>query len=289
MTFYTLSQSKSNIFAISLSKYLLFKKFSENNVKNETEFTPIIAIFRQKNVLSRNIIPIILLCGLATFLPITRGIYQTSTSYSQFGLIYGIRLNISWYLLSFIAFLTSIFLLVLIMLQSPKYVSIHKKGLIIKGNKVTNILWKDITGISSKTVRHKLLFLNLSTSYLCKIHLKGGSTIRIHPAIRNQPDLISYIKSQIYPAIFKQYQQYVSKNGNIKFGPLTFQNKYIMHQQKIIPWENIESMCIESGNLFVEFIDKKRKLQIPTENIPNIELLLLLINQITIQSAYKDI
>jgi hypothetical protein len=131
-----------------------------------------------------------------------------------------------------------------------------------------------------------------------RLYLKGGRTVRLVEAvsgwdnlaalfgparIENLPELITRLKAHLYPRLYPALQAGFLAGRAVAFGPVSVQAQGLRmrpHNQAITPWSEIRRVTVRSGELMVELkhLQKGNSLaRIPVAKIPNLELLLKLI------------
>lgn len=212
-------------------------------------------------------------------MPLVYCLYNASMHADKFGIIYGLWQNGILIVISLCTLFLSLLLIKLTFFQPQRDIFICKNGVEIIDKKKYKLSWNMIQGVTYFSISYNLIHFPLYTSMHGCLYLSNGHILKLHSSIDNIKNLISIIKSHVYPLILPGFFQQLSIGDQINFGPLSIRQDSLIHGQKIIFWQNIKSILIKSGYLLVEFFEKQHKLKIPTYSIPNIELLFILINK----------
>lgn len=221
--------------------------------------------------------------GLAVLLPLFYGYGRARYGAEHFGVVAAEHWSRPWYILASIA--CGVFLLVAIIRirDSRKSIAVHTGGLRLNLAKKQSLLWEQIAGVSTESVRYEFLGIILEPRIRGVIYPNTGKPIRLTNAIQELPELLSVLKAKLYPRLYPDLQANLKSGQWLHFGPLAIQSKGIKHlnrgllkQDQSIPWSQVKHVDVNSGFLVVELSDQPR-LKLPVSQIPNIELLIQLI------------
>ncbi len=138
--------------------------------------------------------------------------------------------------------------------------------------------WEEITGISSITIQDSLFGKILRTRHLVTIFLVQGDPIRLDDRIGNLLELVTRLKANLYPRLLPGLRSRFQQGQQLAFGPLSIQSHAIYIRGQQIPWDNVSFITVNSGHLLVETLEQgseqPKKIRISIQQIPNLELLL---------------
>ena len=91
-------------------------------------------------------------------------------------------------------------------------------------------------------------------------------------------ELIARIKGKVYPHLLPTLRADLRSGKNLYFGPIVVDQKRLNLQGKTYPWEQVNLINLCKGHLVIKFRNRRDQ-KIPVEQIPNIELLIQLIQE----------
>ena len=161
---------------------------------------------------------------------------------------------------------------------------IFEQGIVLRKSfkRTYRYRWNEICGILYYQVEHKSSRpRKINTT---KIYLKNGSKITLKDSrINNLPEITTRIKAFLYPILLRKYYSLLRTGNQLKFGPIKFNTHLLEIKQisiqgfkKIIEWKLLNRVYIHYGYLIFE--SSQRKTRIPVSKIPNLDLLLAIIN-----------
>lgn len=252
---------------------------------------------------------VFLLSGVIFVLfPLAYGFQYGYESYTRYGPVPAWIWSSPLLLVALIAFLGWGIILLQVIRHAHRAVEVHKYGLHLDGYRhvlfvlprTIDIYWGQITGISSRSARvnkisHRGVQSRVNHSFT--IFLNQRKPIHISEADgsfasrKNLVELISRLKAGLYPRLLPVLQANLTSGSELSFGPLTLQKGHLLIRpsglafslQKL-PWDRIKLITILSGFLVVKLDGSGGNLiqyRFPASNIPNLELLLQLIDGMT--------
>jgi hypothetical protein len=178
-------------------------------------------------------------------------------------------------------------------------VHLHVQGLCIMKRKILVLLWEQIDGIASGTYSYiDPLRMTRTVSYKASIfpvkgravHLRGssdgtGGIVDLH-------ELIQRIKKNLYLVMRSEYARMFRSGLPLYFGPVEISQAGIKFRRKLpftgmrsARWENVKRITVQSGYFLVELEQQPKRgkglqtYRLPVAQIPNLELLLKIIDQ----------
>jgi hypothetical protein len=242
-----------------------------------------IHIFRHRQLGWLEALTLMLPGGLAVLLPLFYGYGRARFGTERFGVVAAEQWSRPWYLLACIAFIVFLLVAIIRIRDSSKYIAVHIGGLRLNLGNNRSLSWEQIAGVSTETVRYEFLGIKWSPRMRGVIFPSAGKPIRLTNAIQDLPELLSILKARLYPRLYPDLQANLHNGQWLHFGPLAIQRKgikFLNHirfkQEQPIPWSQVTHVDVNSGFLVVELSDQPR-LKLPVSQIPNIELLIQLI------------
>jgi len=248
------------------------------------------------------------LCGIAmVIIPFALGVIRLYNGYTQYGPAAGYAWGTPWLAFAVIAFLAWLVLLIR-KLQSPYYkIQVNKNGLQFEGYRAARkvlapgnyLMWDMLTGISVETIGKKIKNDDPGNGIFTlkvMLFLSGGKRINLFESgeqpggLKDLPELVSRIKSNLYPRLIQKYNSAFSAGQVLTFGPIKVQRQGMhiqIHRQgkysTPLPWDQVRYITVNSGYLVVELINSPDHVhcqrRFPVSQIPNLELLLQLIKE----------
>jgi hypothetical protein len=210
------------------------------------------------------------------------GLWRVYLGYVQFGPAAMVVWGQSWFVAAAWTATPLFILTVRAVILAQRAVHIVEPGLIFYGLRLgrgrKTLAWKQIHGIAVEDTRYHLLTLTLRTRRTVRIFPTTGKVIILDDRFHNLPELAEAIKTQLYPHLLPEYRKQWHTQW-IYFGPLRINKTYLDTGKRTYPWQQVKSLRLHAGFLIVE-IDEHKPLQIPSAKIPNVELLLQLVEEL---------
>ena len=109
------------------------------------------------------------------------------------------------------------------------------------------------------------------------IYPTTGPAIDLPAQIEDLEDLVENIKTRLYPLLEPQLVQQFKQGKWLHFGPFQINQKGLRFARHTPSWEQVEEIQVQSGTLRVKY-DSSRNIRVDCEKIPNLELMLDLID-----------
>jgi len=214
-------------------------------------------------------------------------IYEIFGKLRTHGLLILIQIETAKLLMPTCGIIISSLLLLLLFQKARYFIAQFQNGLIIHQDKNHLIInWGDIFGVSTRNYYYKIFGLIPINIVSCMLNIKNKKAITLNSSIENCPDLLTEIKSIIYPRLTPILKKLFSAGNSINFGSMSINNNYFSYNDNQYSWNSVITVNISSGILVIE-LDNNKKIKIPIENIYNLEIMLDLIKSITKNSQNK--
>lgn len=149
--------------------------------------------------------------------------------------------------------------------------------------KTQALLWNEINAISSASVHEKLWGHSLRIHHKLKIFTTQGKSYTFDDRIHNLPELTTRLKANLYPRKLSNLRSRFKDGHKLVFGPITIDTFSMKINQKNIPWNQVKKMTVNNGHLIIMMkqsgITKPKHLSMPVYQIPNLELLMQVLQQ----------
>jgi hypothetical protein len=242
----------------------------------------LIRVFRHRPLGWIEALTLILPGGLAVLTPLLYGLRRAHYAAMYFGPIAADHWSRPWYILAGIAFVVFLVLSIYRFRKSRQYIAVYAGGLRLNLAQRGALRWEQIAGISTDTVSYHILGISTRSHLRGTIYPNTGEPIHLTNAIQDLPELLTVLKAKLYPRLLPNLQANLNGGQWLHFGQLAIQNrgiKLLNHrpkQDQTIPWSHVTHVDVTSGFLVVELCDRPQ-LKVPVSQIPNIELLIQLI------------
>jgi hypothetical protein len=249
-------------------------------VESNNELGPQLAFYRNKAWPYRLLYKLILPGLLFVLAPLAYGLYRANSDYTQFGPAAIERWIRPWI---FLTLSTSIlFLLILLYWQNHnlRSVVLHENGLTLALPRRLTLHWELICGISSETVSERFFGVPIRARQRAILYLTSGKNIRLD-GLENLAELVNQIKAHLYPRLLPELERGLISGQWLHFGKVAIHSDALRLRGRQLPWSQICSLSVQSGDLVVEFTNQAVLCQ-PAGTIPNLELLLKICQRINV-------
>ncbi len=236
---------------------------------------PRLALYRTHPLRLCDALTLALPGGLAVFLPLLFGRHLYNQAI-QNGPLAATRNSLPWYLLALAALLVFAALIFYRLWLTRRYVAVHQRGIILNLGRDRTLPWGHITGIAVGYSQEYLLNLRLASRFRAWLVPGVGSIIQLDERLDNLPELVTRLKAHLYPRLLPALQTDFQAGKWVHFGPVAVHNQTLRLQERAIPWTEVKNLTIQGGDLVIERIEG-RSHRVPVWRIPNVELLLQLI------------
>lgn len=150
-------------------------------------------------------------------------------------------------------------------------------------HKTRTLRWDEINGISSASIHEILLGHSLCIHHQLKILTNQGKSYTFDDRISHLLELTTRLKANLYPRILPKLRIRFKDGHPLIFGPVTIDLHSVKINQKNILWDQVCQMTVINGHLIIMVqhpgVKKPKHHSIPVYQIPNLELLMQLLQQ----------
>ena len=242
----------------------------------------LIRVFRHRPLGWIEALSLILPGGLAVLTPLFYGYGRARYAARYFGPVAADHWSRPWYILAGIAFVVFLLAAIYRFRKSRQFIAVHDGGLRLNLTKQRVLRWEQIAGISTDNVSYHFLGISTRSRLRGVIYPNTGKPIHLTDVIQDLPELLTILKAKLYPRLLPNLQANLNSGQWLHFGRLAIQNRgikllnHMPKQDQPIPWSHVTHVDVNSGFLVVELCDRPH-LKLPVSQIPNIELLIQLI------------
>ena len=241
---------------------------------------PMVAIYRDRPLLWRDLFALFVPALLAVLLPLLYGFMRNLYARANYGLLAARAWSRPWYALALIAAVPLLLLALRRVRRAHRRVALHKNGLRIEwtGGQQHVFLWEQLSGLSCSTIENCFLGFQLGTRYQMTFFPRAGAALQIDDHLQNLPDLMARVKAKLHPRWLPQMRAALRRGETLSFGVVSVHQGWIRLRGRSIPWAQVSRLSVVRGHLVVES-GLMRRVKIPVYKIPNIELLIQLLQE----------
>jgi hypothetical protein len=214
----------------------------------------------------------------AVGIPLAYGLMRYRQGYINHGELAAVIWSRPWFIVAVFALICWSLLIVHRLRLAGRYIAIHQKGISIIVQQPSVLRWEEISGIASGAFQPSLFGIRRSLRYQATIYPNIGKPIAVRGSFENLPECITRLKARLYPFLEAALKPLFVEGKWIYFGPVGLQRDTLRLHKLQIPWSEVKRISISKGDLVVELVDHSIK-RIAVDQIPNIEILLQLIDQ----------
>ena len=240
----------------------------------------IIAIYRDRPLTWRDVLILFLPAALAVLAPWAYGVYRTYYAQAHYGPAAAQNWGPPWFGLAALALIPLLLLGLIRIRRSRRIVDVHKNGLRIRQTfgREHVFYWAQVEAISCNSVQESFLGINLSPRHRVRLFPVDGKPIRLNRNLDQLPELIARIKGKINPRLLPVLRADLQAGKILSFGPIQLDRKRLKLRGKDYSWDQVALINIRAGHLVVEFTNRRAR-KIPVGQIPNVELMIQLIQE----------
>lgn len=242
---------------------------------------PQVADYRSRPFSRRSSKAVLVLGVLAVLAPLFYGLYRAQYAAAKYGPVAAQHWSRPWYLLSGLAFLVLCLVLLIGLVRGQRYVAVHKYGLRIRLSRRKQYAWADLSGVSTGVVQTRLFGTALRTQHQAVLYPTVDPPVKLDNLLEDLPELLTRIKANLYPRLLPGMRQAFKEGKTLYFGPVAIRRDELLVEDhdgksRLIPWSEIDSINVQAGMLVITN-QKKAKIRLPVARVPNLELLLQII------------
>ena len=248
--------------------------------KQPDKARPALAHYHSRSLLARDVW-LLFLPGLTAILaPLGYGLWLADEAYARYGPVAAEHWSRPWYFLAIGAGVIFFVLVIYRVRLSLASVKVHQGGVSIRTGirSARSIAWGEIEGITTSLVQEFFFGLTVRRKYQTRLILDSGKSIRIPDTLQNMMELISRLKANLYPRLFPKLLAEFRSGKRLAFGPLEIHAQGLSLDHQEISWPKVKRVDVYNGLLVIELNDRPAR-KLPVGRIPNLELVLQLIDQ----------
>lgn len=239
-----------------------------------------IATYRDRPLLWRDLFALFIPATLASLLPLLYGFMRSLYAQANYGPLAARAWSRPWYALALIAAIPLLLLALRRVRRAHRRVALHKNGLQIEwtGGQRQIFLWHQLCGLSCSTLENRFLGFQFGARYQMTFFPCSGAALRIDDRLQNLPDLMARVKAKLHPRWLPQMRAALQRGETLSFGVVSVHQGGIRLRGREMPWAQVSCLSVVRGHLVVES-GPMRRVKIPVYKIPNVELLIQLLQE----------
>ena len=160
----------------------------------------------------------------------------------------------------------------------------HVRGLVLqRGRKGSAVPWDEIREIHTRAVRYGLGRRPWGRQGELILVTRDGRRFRLDQSLSDYDELAETIKRNVYSALLDAYTRAFNHGQSLPFGPLALTPEGIQNGRKTLRWQDVATVRLERGWLEAAPSERRAgpRLRFPARSIPNVDLCLQLIQELT--------
>ena len=160
----------------------------------------------------------------------------------------------------------------------------HERGLSIqRGRRGSALLWGDIRQVHVRSVRYGLGRWPGGRQDSLVLVTRDDRRFHLDQSLSDYDALAETVKRNVYPPLLDAYTRAFNHGQEIAFGPLRLTPEGIQNGRKTLRWPNVAQARLERGWLEALPADRRAgpRLRFPVRSIPNVDLCLQLIQELS--------
>ncbi len=266
-------------------------------MRSESDLGSLVYLYHGRQIRQGDVLTLFLPFTVAILAPLVYGLWQVYYATAHYGPLAASLWSRPWFILSGLVFVIFLLVMVYRLYQARRFVAVYKGGLrfnipVGKGlalHRPYRLSWREIAGIATDATREQFLGLPTRQRLRAVLYPNVGKPVRLDDSLQNLPELISRIKASLYPRLLPSLRASFEAGQWLYFGDVAIQRLGLRTGKApstagsaAIPWSHVKNISVQSGYLMVEFKEYSALpsvQQILVSHIPNLELLLQLVQQ----------
>lgn len=242
----------------------------------ENELGPQLAIYRARPFGGWDLLTIIFTGSLLVLAPLAYGIYRAYYAYTHHGPTLAAQWGPPWFLLALILLVVFALILAVRIHRLRRSVAVYAGGLSLALPRRISLCWEEISGISIDIGQERFLGIKLRKFYRATLYPRNGKAIPLSSSLVGLPELVTQIKAHLYHHLLPTLEADFKSGQLLNFGPVSIQASSLQVRKRQIPWAQVKGVDVCSGYLVIES-EGHRRLRLPASTVPNLELLIQII------------
>jgi hypothetical protein len=237
-----------------------------------------LAVYRGNPLRWSDLLLVFFPASLLVILPLAYGLYRAWIAYTRFGPAAAGAWARPWYMLATLALIPLTLLACYRLYQASRFVAVYEGGLRLRLSPFgyRRLAWSQIAGIAVAAYEDRFLGLPLWTRSQATLYPNQGRPIQLNARLQDLPALTRQVKGILYPRLWPALGADLQVGRWVHFGRLAVHRQSLSFSGRQIPWERVTALAVRSGYLVVE-LETGRRLRLAVARIPNLELLLQLV------------
>ena len=258
---------------------------------------PLVARYTGRLVSGIDLLSLFLLAILGVLAPLGYGLWRANYAFTHFGPVAARFWARPWYALTLVGLAAFLLLSVYRLYVAHRFVAVHKNGLHLHlvPFRDKQLSWYEIAGVSFAVVQERFLGLTLRSRDCAAIFPNLGKPIRLDGLVVGLPEFVARLKASLYPRLLPNLSANFAAQQWLYFGPLAINCRTLRLPGKQLAWDQVRRLDVQAGYLVVELAGPDIPMQtlqnshmhqapvnshrLPVSKIPNLELLLQIIQQ----------
>jgi len=210
------------------------------------------------------------------------GLWRVYLGFVRFGPAAMAAWGLPWFIAAAWAAIPLFLLTVRAVWFARREVIVAEQGVLLHGMGRKPLPWKHLEALTVDDTRYHFLGITLRNRRSIRLYPTTGKSIFLDDRFDDLPGLAETLKKQLYPRVRPELQTQIQAGQWVYFGPIRLNRSQFEPGSRRIPWQQVKSLRVQAGILVAE-LEAQKPVRIPSAKIPNIELLLQLVDELYTQ------
>jgi hypothetical protein len=151
-------------------------------------------------------------------------------------------------------------------------------------NRTSTVAWSEVQAILVSGVTYGVLGLIWGRRSSLRLEVVSGQRPRFTDTLAGLAQLITTIKSHVYPRLLNEYFTHLRNGQPIAFGPLQVRPEGVVKGPRRFSWGEVTSAELKDGKILIKTNQKGSPIRVRSSAVPNAEICLQLVQHYAKQS-----
>ena len=213
------------------------------------------------------------------------GAYRWTFALSNYGPAVVWRWSVAWLIVGLLFLLIGLVGAAWVFRWNWLAVTSYDNGLEIqRRNHASTVTWGEIQAVLVSGVTYGVLGLIWGRRSSLRLEMASGQKQRFPDTLAGLTQLITTVKSHVYPRLLNEYFTHLRNGQPIAFGPLHVRPEGVARGTRRFSWGEVAAAELKDGKLLIKTNQKGSPIRVRTSDVPNAEICLQLIQHYAKQS-----
>jgi hypothetical protein len=156
----------------------------------------------------------------------------------------------------------------------------YEHGLVLRhGASRRAARWEQVRGVQTAAIRYRLPGAGGPRTRLTLTLAGVGQTeiVTLTESLEGLDELAEVTKRRVYPRLLAEYTEAFNRGEELDFGPLQISAAGLSLGRRALAWNELDGATVQDGEVRLQRAGSRRRLKLPAQRIPNVELCVQLI------------